>query len=226
MNIQWLKFGVLLIISILNLILGLLIFKKNITKDRAKIYFSMMCFSASMWILASSIIQIAKNQILFLWADRFIYFFAALIIFFFWLFSNEFIYKSDKLFYTKKIIITIITIMILSLTLSKILITGNYSLGNALYQTENKLVNLFYGIYFIALFISSCYIILKKYIKSCGINKYSLQIIMLGTIPSFIIATIFCWYLPYAGKHYLYWIGTIFALPMNFSIAYLLFKRD
>lgn len=225
MDIQWLKFGILLIAAILNLIIGLLVYKKDGTRNKSQIYFVLVCLSASMWIISSSIIQITKNPIYFLWADKFIYFFTTLIIFFFWAFVDEFPYRLKKFSNIRNFLIIIITILILSITLSNFLIIGNYTLNGILYQKENKNLNFLYGIYFILLFVYSSHIIIKKYLTSVGVNKNRLGLIIFGTIPSFIIGTIFAWYLPYIGKHYLYWIGTLFTVPMNLSIAYLLFKR-
>ena len=164
MDIQWLKFGILLITSIINFTLGLIVYKRNITKNKSQTYFSLMCFSAGMWILFSSIVQITENPIHFLWADRLIYFFTTLIISFFWIFTAEFPYKLKGFINVWNILIILITIIILSITLSNFLIIGNYELNRTLYQKENKTLNLIYGIYFILLFFYSSSLIIKKYI--------------------------------------------------------------
>ena len=112
------------------------------------------------------------------------------------------------------------------MVLSNKFIFGVYYYKGSLYQLESDLLNLIYGLYFLIFLAYSYYLLFKKCFVSSGINKSRLIFVIISTFFPFMFSVLFSWYFPYTGRHYLYWIGPVFTIIMNFSIAYLFFKKD
>lgn len=225
MNIQWLKFGVLMIIFLLNITLSILIFRKNLAKQKYITYFGIICISTGIWAISIGASLLIKNINLYKHLVKLFYISATCIFIFFLLFAEEFIYRTHKKNIYKYLIFILFAIFIILITLNQFCI-NTYSDQYGIHEIENKTVHLLYGIYIIIIFIYSYYILFKKFISSDGINKKRLRFIIIGTLIPFIIGIYFDWYFPHIGKHYMDWMGPIFTAIMNFSIAYLLFKRD
>jgi N-terminal 7TM region of histidine kinase len=215
---MWIKFSILMFVALINIILGFLIIFKNKNNDKSKLYFSLMCFSAGLWSLVSALIQIISNVPYYIWVDRFIYVFTSFSVLSFLFFSYEFPYRIKRILSLLKYFFIIITFLMILLVLSNKFILGVYYYNGSLYQLENKGLNLIYGLYFIILLTYSYYLLFYKYFKSQGINKSVLKYLIHSTLIPFILSVLFAWYLPYIGKHYLYWIGPVFTIIMNYLI--------
>ncbi|MDD4289740.1 MAG: histidine kinase N-terminal 7TM domain-containing protein [Patescibacteria group bacterium] len=225
MNIQWLKFGILIVISLLNMSLGLLIFKKNSAKQKCLNYFGLICMSTGIWAISIGSSLLIKNVGVYKLLVKLFYISATCIFIFFALFAEEFIYKIYKKNIYRYLILIIFSIFLIFIVSNQFCI-DTYTDKYGLHEVENKKIHLFYGIYIIMVSLYSYYILFKKFIASNGINKNILKFIILGTLVPFVIGIYFDWYFPQIGKHYLDWIGPIFTAIMNLSIAYLLFKHD
>ena len=225
MNIQWLKFGILVFISLLNIILGLLIFKKNSAKQKFLNYFGLMCVITGIWTISIGASLLIKNVNIYKHLVKLFYISATCIFIFFTLFAEEFIYKIYKK-NTYRYLMLIIFLIFLILIMSNQFCVDTYTDKYGLHEIENKTIHLLYGVYIIMLSFYSYYILFLKFISSNGINKNILKFIITGTMFPLVIGIYFDWYLPQIGKHYLDWIGPIFTAIMNLSITYLLFKRD
>jgi hypothetical protein len=223
---MWLKFSILMLVAVINISLGIIIWKKNINKDKARLYFSLMCFSAGLWSLFSALIQIITSEYYYIWIDRFIYTSTSISVFLFLFFSYEFPYRLRKMSNWCKYFFILLTSMMIFMVLSNKFIVGVYTYKGNLYQLESKTLNLIYGLYFLSFLFYSYYFLLRKYFESSGINKSRLLFVVIYTFFPFIFSVLFAWYFPYTGKHYLYWLGPVFTIIMNFSIAYLLFKKE
>ncbi len=95
-----------------------------------------------------------------------------------------------------------------------------------MYQAENSLLLLAYGVYFMLILFISYYVLFTKYFKSQGVNRKILLWLISGTLMAFIFGIFFAWYMPYINKQHLNWIGPIASIFMNFSIFYLFFKKE
>jgi hypothetical protein len=215
---MWIKFSILIFVALFNISLGLIILLKNKNKDKSKLYFSLMCFSAGLWSFVSALVQITTNIPYYIWIDRSIYVFTSFSVLFFLFFSYEFQYKIRKIPNILKYFFIILTFLMILLVLSNKFIIGVYHYNEFLYQLENKGLNLIYGLYFMMLLICSYYLLFFKCFKSQGINKSVLKYLIYSTLFPFILAVLFAWYFPYTGRHYLYWIGPIFTIIMNYLI--------
>lgn len=227
MNTQWLKFGILLLICMLNLILGIFIIKKNKTKQESIKYFLLLCFSAFCWSLNIGLIAIVTQDLSYRIIANFTYFTGNMILISFFMFSKTFPYyiknRLQQIFNFLLLLLSTLTIYIL---FSNKMVENIYIKSNQISYSPNQNLHLAYGILYLVILIYSYHNLLKKYISSSGINKERILIVIVGTITSFIFAIYFDWYLIHINQFNFFWIGPIFILIMNFSIAYLLFKKN
>ena len=223
---MWIKFSILMLVALINIGLGIIIWLKNNNRPKFIKYFVLMCLCAGLWSLVSALIQLITNVYWYIWIDRFIYVFTSFSVLLFLFFSYEFPYRIKKMSNILKYFIILFTFIMICLVLSNKFIFGVYERNGVLYQLENKILNLIYGVYFIIFLFYSYYLLFRKYFISSGINKSRLLFIIICTFFPFIFSVLFAWYFPYIGRHYLYWIGPVFTIFMNFFIAYLLFKKE
>lgn len=221
---MWIKFSLLLIISIYSLVLGLYISRRNIAKELSIKYFGLMCFSAFVWIFCMSISQISKNPQLTIILAKLFYIAATLIFIFFTYFAIHFLYTIKNYRAIRTLINT--SVSIISILIFFFLIIGYKTEGSMIIEIENKTIHLIYGIYIISILIISYYILFKKFITSSGINKSRIKHLIIFTLFPFLFGVFFDWYIPFINKHYLDWIGPVFAIIMYSAIIYLLFKKN
>jgi len=215
-----------MLVAVLNIVLGLIILMKNKNRDKSKLYFSLMYFSAGLWSGSISLSLLIINEDIFLWFAKFFFIFATMIFLSFLLFCIEFPYKMKKLPVLFKYLIILATIYIFYISLSNRLLIGVESYKFGLREVENSFYHLIYGMYFFILLIYSYYSLFYKYFNSSGVNKSRLLWIIVSTLISFTLGIFFRWYLPYKDAYDFYWLAPIFIIFMNFSITYLLFKKD
>lgn len=213
------------IVGLLNLVLALVIYKKDKWKTRSMIFFSLFCILTFLWSISVAGTFMARNISLLIWLNKFSYFFAACIFLLFLKFSIEYPYQINKLSKMLVTIIYIFSITIFYFIFFDKLFSEIKLFPFGLHEIENNNILLIYGIYLIFLLLCSYYILIKKYILSQGINKTRLIIVILGTLIPFILAMIFDWYVIYIGRYDLDRNGPFFGIIMNLSIFYLLLKK-
>lgn len=227
MNIQWLKFGVLSMVGLINLVISIIIFTKYKTKEKSIKYFGLLCVSTLLWSINIGLISIIKNNDIYKLLGNLTYTTGTLILINFFMFSIYFPYtiksKSLILFKTLLIILSAVTFYIL---FSNIMVSKIYIKNNQISYVPNTILHLIYGILFSIILLYTYYILIKKHINSQGINKKRISVVIFGTAISFILGFYFDWYLIHINIFQFFWLGPVFTIIMNFSIAYLLFKRD
>ncbi|MDD3284836.1 MAG: histidine kinase N-terminal 7TM domain-containing protein [Patescibacteria group bacterium] len=221
----YLKFFTLLIVFILDLILGIFLIWKNKSKDMSKIYFGLVCISGSLWSLFLSFSLLTTNSDLYFLNAKLYYFFATLIFIFFYYFSIVFLYKKNVISEIITYFILLGFILVIYVLFFDIFLIGVYFDKYGMHEIENKFLHLLYGFYILFILFISYVNLFVKYKKLYEINKGILFWVLISTLASFIFAIFFSWYLPHINKHYLDWIGPIFAIIMNFSIGYSLFRK-
>ncbi len=215
-----------LVVALLNLVLVFVIYKKDKLKTKSITYFSTFCIFTFLWSISIAGTFIIQNIQLFIWLNKFSYFFAMGIFLLFFKFSIEYPYKTIKISRILKIILIAFSSLIFYYIFFNKLFSEIKLFSFGLHEIENNNILLIYGIYLIFLLLCSYYILIKKYILSQGINKTRLIIVIFGTLIPFILAMIFDWYVIYIGRYDLDRNGPFFAILMNASIAYLIFKKD
>ncbi|MCD4705822.1 hypothetical protein K8R61_01950 [bacterium] len=221
---MWLKFAILMLVAVINIVLGLIIWQRNKNKDKARFYFSLMCISAGLWSIGIGTSLLIRQVNFYLLNAQLFYLFATLIFLFFYFFSIHIIYNYS--FRLLNYIVVLFTVFILFIIFSDYFLIGTYLDMYGLHEIENKSLHLLYGLYIFILLFYSYYLLFRKYLKSQGVNKRIILFILITTSIPFVLGIIFDWYLPHINKHYLDWIGPIFVFFMTFSISYLLFKKE
>ena len=221
---MWIRFSILMLVTLLNTLLGFFVLKKT-KANIAKIYFSLICFASAMWSGGWAIASLIREEYIFLIITRIFYIAATAIFLFFFLFSVQFLYKY-KVNKILKYIITISSVYMFYIIISGKLFLGTCKFNGFMYQAENSLLLLAYGVYFMLILFISYYVLFTKYFKSQGVNRKILLWLISGTLMAFIFGIFFAWYMPYINKQHLNWIGPIASIFMNFSIFYLFFKKE
>lgn len=214
-----------IIIGTLNIIIAIMIYKKNRVKTKAIIHFIMFCIFAFLWSINVAMTFITQNIILFSWLNKLSYFLAMCISISFLFFSFEYPYRISKINKWLCAFIALFFSFITYLIIFRLSDTIQL-LSFGLYPIENNNILLLFGIYMIVILLIGYFILIKKYILSEGINKKRLLIIIISTLIPFILGMIFDWYVIYIGKYDFDRIGPIFTIIMSGSIAYLLFKKE
>lgn len=222
---MWIKFALLLIVSIYSLVLGLYISKRNIAKELSIKYFSLMCFSAFVWILGVAISLIAKNPIFAILIIKILYIAAILIFVFFLYFAIYFLY-SIKNYRTIQTLINV-SLSIIIILISFFLVTGYVADKSIIKEIRNQTIDLIYGAYIIILLTISYFILFKKLANSSGINKPLVKYLIIATLIPFSLGIFFNWYMPHVNNAYMgWWLVPLCVVTMNSSITYLIFKKD
>ncbi len=220
------RFIITIIVAIFNLILALIIYKKNRGKTKSVLYFILFCIFAFLWSSSVAATFISKNELTYLLFTKLSYLFAAEIFIIFLLFSFEYPYQITKLNKFLTFIVIFLSIIIFYSIVSNWLLIKVEKFPFGFHEIENKIPLLLYGIFLFFILICSYGILIKKYLSAEGINKKRLFIIIIGTSIPFIFGLIFDWYVVYVGRYDLDRNGPLFAIPLDLSIMYLLFKKD
>ncbi|HNV96704.1 MAG TPA: histidine kinase N-terminal 7TM domain-containing protein [bacterium] len=227
MNIQWLKFGVIFLTATINIAIGFIIMKKNNGREKFSRYFSLLCISAFFWSINIAGLSVIKNNSIYKILSNLTYATGTLILINFFMFSVYFLYTvKNKILIVFKALLFILSIITLYILFSDQMVTNIYIENNQISYIPDSTLHLIYGILFSLMLFYAYYILVMKYINSQGINKKRVFIVIFGTMVSFILGFYFDWYLIHINIFKFFWLGPIFILIMNFSIAYLLFKKD
>lgn len=226
MDIQWLKFEVLLIVGLINLAISIIIFTKYKGKEKSTKYFGLLCISALLWSINIGLISVIKNNNTYKTLGNLTYTTGTLILTNFFMFSIYFLYATkNKFLILFKILLTILSTLTLYILFSNTMISKIYTENNQISYEPNTILHLIYGILFSIILLYTYYILIKKYINSQGVNKKRISVVIFGTAISFILGFYFDWYLIHINVFKFFWLGPVFTTIMNFSIAYLLFKH-
>jgi N-terminal 7TM region of histidine kinase len=222
---MWIKFSILMLVALINVVLGSLVLLRNKNKDKFSRYFFLMCLSGSLWSISIAMSLITLDKVMFLYFLRGKFIFATFIFITSLLFFIEFPYKIKKISRILKYYIYLSTIGMLCIILfSNFFADANIGILG-LYPIGNKLLHLVFALYFIVPLLYGYYILFLKHSHAQGINKSRLIFVIIGTLISFIFGIYFSWYLPYVDRHTFIWLGPVFIIFMNFSISYLLLKK-
>ena len=214
-----------MLVALINIVLGLIILLKNKSKNKASLYFSLMCFSAGLWTISLSLMLLDVSKSLYIFFVKGNYLFSTGIFVSFLFFCIEFSYKVKKILLAKYLTILLI-IFTLYIFLTNSLFQNIYYNDGKWSYDSNIFIHLTYGIIFAIMLIYSYYLLFCKYKNSQGVNRNSLLFVIIGTFISFLAGIYFDWIVLYVNQYYLFWLGPIFSLFMTFSIAYLLFKKN
>jgi len=214
------------IVSLANIILGILILRKNI-KNPSNIFYFLMCLTGGSWGLVKSFQLVATNVYLHdILITKLIYIFGMLAPLAYLMLAYNFPYKLKE--YSKKLIyfIYLLPIFLIFLVIIGLLKMQNVSIINNQVHLDVILRDfIIFAIYFFIYIFCGAIILLKKYLTATDIYKYQIKYLIIATLATFLTTGIVSVILLIFNNFTYDWLGPIFML-IHFIIAgYLIFYR-
>ena len=150
---MWIKFSILILVALINVVLGLVILLRNRNKDKFIRYFFLICLSGSLWSIGVALSLIITNAFCFLWIVKVSFILSCLIFIFFLLFAIEFPYKIKKTSRLIKYCLYLATLFIFYIIIFDKLVIATYFDNFGLHYMEDKFLNLVFALYFVLLLI-------------------------------------------------------------------------
>ena len=218
---------IIFIVGLLNIILGILILKKN-SKNSSNIWYFYLCLFGGSW----AVVKAFQISVLNLFLQDFvitklIYLFGVLAPFSYLMFAYNFPYKLKV--YSKKLLylIYLIPAIFIVLNLIGILKKHNTYIINNLVQREvifNEF--LIFAIYFFIYVIFGFILLLAKYKKDSGIYRNQIKYLIIATLGTFITTGYVSIILLLFNNFTYDWLGALFLL-IHFGVAgYLIFFKS
>lgn len=214
----------LILVAIFNFTVAGFIFGRN-RKSHINISFALMYLFAAFWSLGLALFRIAINPNYALSYNSEIFIAALLIAPSFLYFSYVFpfplfIIKVRKVLY----------IYIPAVLMSILLLVPEVKM-NRILTAKNNLVDLHWAYYlysfiFVIYIILAMVVLIRKYIKSDGVIKHQLKLILTGMIFGLIVGMSFNLFLPLIGNYNLAWVGPYSAFVVMIFVYYLISKKE
>jgi signal transduction histidine kinase len=210
----------LLIISIFNLLFGLLVLIKS---PRNKIFtvFVILVFSAALWSFGLGMFIVSNNsKDALIWTNVY-YIAGALIGYFLMIFASIFPEEKD----IKPMLLILYTIPVI-IYIALILFIPEFLVKGVIINENGNDVNLGKSEYFLYIVLLVTYIYMAllvlytKYRKYNGLKRYQLLFIFSSILIAAIAGTIFDLILPWFGNYELIWVGPQFTIIMIVIMFY------
>ena len=219
------KFIIAIIISLLNIFLGLIILRKNY-KNPSNIYYCALCVSGGLWAIIFASYLIINSQILFDYFIRATYI-CVLVPLFYLIFVYHYPYRLWV--YPEWLIrlIFIIPSLLVFFIFSGILRLEEVVNIDGLLKAKTIFPNfLFFVIYFFIYIIWGIVVLFKKFKRIEGVYKINIKYLITATGLTFLLTGLINVILPLLfGTFFLDWLGPIFTLINFVIIGYLIFIR-
>ena len=215
---------ILAIVFVVDLILAWRTWISN-RKHPANIYFALTILMVSFWTLTIMLGErVFNDPFLISVFIRGCYFFATLLIFFFYIFTHYFPYKTSKLSLISFVFLLLSTIFIVFISIwPNILIAGRVLPQNRFNPEISLFWHLVFALYFLTMVVLSYYNLFVKYKKSGGILRQRLRQVIIATSVATVGGSIFSLLIPIIHSEILDWLGPIFTLFMAAYIWYYIF---
>jgi len=218
------KFTIVFIIALLNIILGVVIYKKN-TKSKSNIYYTLMCITGGLWAIFMSWLLIERNlYVLENFVIKGIYIFGTLPPLFYLLFAYNFPYKLKV--YSKRVISLIYfipAVFILLILFGFFKMESVVIIDNILNQKSVHLDYTCFTLYFFTYILWGLVILVRKIKRDPGSYKNQIRYLIIATIGTFITTGFVSVILPLFNNFTYDWLSPLFLL-IHFGVAgYLIF---
>jgi hypothetical protein len=220
------KYIIVLIVGLINIILGFFILKKN-SKSPINFWYFLLCFSGGGWAVVKAL-QLSTLDLFWQYAVivKLIYIAGIFAPFSYLMLTYHFPYRLKD--YSKKIIglVYAVPIIMACLVASGVLVNHETYIVNGVLHREIIFFHfLIFFIYFYIYVIWGLILLLIKFFKDSGIYKLQIKYLTLATVGTFFTTgTVSVIFLLFNNFSY-DWLGAIFLL-IHFSIAgYLIFYK-
>lgn len=203
-------------------VLGLLIYIRN-RKSEVNISYSAFVFSFALWNFCA--FQVTQRSIPgLIWADKFIFVPASLLLAFFLYFSFVFPRKGDKFGMFQRVLIFIFPIILSALIPFNLIIKDVSITKGTILPIFGQAYPLFviYALVYIGL---GLYNLIKHYFSSSGIEKLQIRYVFLGMFLSFFALILSNLVLPWLGEARLAPFGPFFTLFFVLFTSYAILKH-
>ncbi|MDO8592995.1 MAG: histidine kinase dimerization/phospho-acceptor domain-containing protein, partial [bacterium] len=205
--------------SILNFILGVLIFSRS-AKKAVNLSYAGVCFFVGLWAFVLAMFRYTSDLKQALWWMKFSYMaatgLACSLLYFVLHFPN-----GKKLKWNKKIFIFIPAIAIFFFLFAPTFLTKDVIVQpwgkDVILGNWEKII---FALYFVTFFFGSTVIIWYKHKYASGVMRVQLLYILLGLSVPGTFGIFFNLVLPFIGNHKLIWLGPPFSVFMVAMIAY------
>jgi len=220
------KFVVIFISGLVNIILGFFIFKKN-SKNPINFWYFILCLTGGGWGIVKAV-QLSWMNIF--WVEHLIikltFIFGILAPLSYLLLAYNFPYKLKA--YGKKIIFLVyffpwlLVFLVMTGALKK---ENDFIFNNVLYREINLFDFSIFAIYYFVYVFLGFFILLKKYLSANNIYRPQIKYLMIATVGTF-LTTGFVSVILLLFNNFAYdWLGAIFLL-IHFGVAaYLIFYK-
>ncbi len=214
---------VLLIFAfIADLVLAFIVVKSNYKKE-SNISYSLVAVLVGLWSLGIAGFRASNNyQVQLFWNQEFILA-AALIGSSFFHFSLVFSDPENKLKNWQRLLIYLPNILIVWAVMTPGILIQDIKIRDWGNESILGWGYIYYGIYFSTLWLLSAYNLIRKYIHSKGIFKAQLRYILIGTMFSMLLGSVFDLFFILLGNYRWIWLGPYasftFALFSTYAIV-------
>lgn len=220
------KFIATLIIALLNIFLGVFIYRKN-RQNPGNINYAGMCVSGGLWALSMAALLLVSSQGQLDIVAKLTYIFGMLPPLFYVMFAYHYPYR---LWVYPKFLIRLIYTIALALILFSSLGTINFEISvfnNGVYTQQSVWPGfLIFAIYFFAYIIWGLFILFKKFHRIEGIYRINIKYLIAATFSTFIITGTTSVILPLLWTFAFDWLGPIFTLVHFTIVGYLIFIKS
>ncbi|MCR4343029.1 MAG: hypothetical protein NUV40_03985, partial [Patescibacteria group bacterium] len=209
--------------GLINIVYGLIIYSRN-RNNITNFWFFLLATSVFLWVMSMFFYRGSSVNVI-LWS-RLLYFTAATIPLSFLYFTYSFPEEKIKFKFWQKYLLPIPFFFVIFLSLyPNLLIEGASTMANK----ENIIffnhtIYYFYSAYITGYFIWGYINLILKHFKISGERRFQLNYIIIGTVPSSIIASITNLLLPSLGIFEFNWVGQFMVVLMMSSIFYAMLK--
>lgn len=219
------RFTLLVVTAGINVVLAIVVYMRNSRSEINRSY-SFLTLSTASWIVGLYFFYILKS---IFWVSFFGYlaYISALGIGLSLLyFSTVFPYRQRLTQKLEKVSICAgLVIVILFLFKSNILVIREDYILWSDFPTINVYVYLVYSIYFLAVMTLAFSRLAAKWRQSMGAQRRQIRLLTLSIFFGSALGIYFNLILPFFGNFALAWLGPVFTLAMNGTVAYILFRN-
>lgn len=213
-----------LIVALLNIIIGIIIFRKN-PKNKSNIYYAALSISAGLWSLSMAALAYSNRT----WeaANEWAYIFGILPPLFYLLFACHYPYQlSERPKFLLPLIYFVPVVLLLSgifgiIDFISVTVVDGVYVEKAIWPGS-----LIFTVYFFIYILLALIVLFKTAGKVEGIYKSNIKYIIILTLSNFIITGTVSVFLPMINIAAYDWLGPISTLINVIFIGHLLFFRN
>ncbi len=209
---------ILSITGLTNLGMSLFVFFRG-QKNKINLYFSLMTFFVFLWSVSLVFYNISLSEEALRFFSSLPYTMAWLVIVFLFYFSLYFPYKKIQINKLFKWLINIVSILIIIYTtFGYNYFVDSVRIGSINFATYNNVGYTIYASFMVLVIFSAIYFLVNKYIKSDGIFRTQIGLVLFGVIMGTAFGSYFNLFSMYKDNFTSIHMGPLFTLFINLVV--------